>query len=172
MATTDPDSMDLDPTPTKPTKTTTKTRPAPTTLTLKNPPFAYAHLTLLNPPTSSTLSSSSSSSSTVPTHTLDALQVRSYLTTALRQFLGDTGAAIPVDILRLEPHAAWVRVPRADLAAFAAGVTAFGGITVRQQQQPGDGQGQGQQKMVLGVEACGDWLGALVGRGGEGEVWC
>ncbi|KAG7289019.1 hypothetical protein NEMBOFW57_005380 [Staphylotrichum longicolle] len=160
--TTDPDSMDLDPTPTKTTKTTTKTRPAPTTLTLKNPPFAYAHLTLLNPPTTT----SSASSSTAPTHTLDALQVRSYLTTALRQFLGDTGAAIPVDILRLEPHAAWVRVPRADLAAFAAGVTAFGGIT-----GTGKGRGRGRAAEDAGVEALGDWGGAGW-EGGGGEVWC
>ena len=146
------DTMDLDlpantntPKP-KPTTTTT-------TLTLKKPPFAYAHLIPLTPP----------ASSSSPAAPLDTLQIRSYLTTALRQFLGDTGAAIPIDILHLQQSSVWVRVPRADLGAFAAGVTAFAGVA-------GQG-GPGGGRVVLRVRACGDWLGGLVGSEEEGELW-
>ncbi len=132
------DTMDLD----LPASTPQKTKPpTTTTLTLKNPPFAYAHLTPLTP-------------SAAPQPELDTLQIRSYLTTALRQFLGDTGAAIPIDILHLQQSSVWVRVPRADLGAFAAGVTAFAGV-------PGQG-GSGGGRVVLRVRACGDWLGGLL----------
>ncbi len=150
MSTTNPDAMDIDPlTPTIPA-TTTRTVPT-TTATLKTPPFSYARLSLLNPdPTHPTS----------PAPPLDALQVRSYLTAALRQFLGDTGAAIPIDILQLQSPSVWVRVPRSDLAAFAAGVTAFAGLAA-----PGNSPG----RIVLQVRACGDWLGALLGSGEEGE---
>ncbi|KAK3905412.1 hypothetical protein C8A05DRAFT_12775 [Staphylotrichum tortipilum] len=154
--------MDLDPTPlTATTPTATKSKPPQTTLTLPTP-FSYAHLTLLPSPSS-------------PQPILDTLQVRAYLSTALRQFLGDTGAAIPLDILFLTdlqsqsqsspsspPPSVWVRLPRADLAAFAAGVTAFGGLAV-----PSGGGG----KMVLQLKGCGDWLGALVGRDDEAGLW-
>lgn len=169
---TDPDAMDLDPhttttttttIPSNPLKTTRPplppTKTTTTTTTLKNPPFAYAHLTLLNPATTTT-------PTTAAPATLDALQVRSYLTAALRQFLGDTGAAMPIDILQLQPPSVWVRVSRPDLAAFAAGVTAFAGLPA------GQGQAQGQEgRMVLQVRACGDWLGALIGDGEEAALW-
>ncbi|KAK1835815.1 hypothetical protein QBC39DRAFT_297657 [Podospora conica] len=131
---------------TNPPPPPTKTREL-TTATIKSPPFAYLHL--------------SASSSTT---TLDALQVRSYCTSACRQFLGATGAAIPVDILSVPSGSgggdAWVRVPRADLGAFAGAITAYGGSS-------SDAGGV----MVLRVKACGDWLGSLVGGEGEERVW-
>ncbi|KAK3686015.1 hypothetical protein B0T22DRAFT_467075 [Podospora appendiculata] len=120
------------------------------TTTIKTPPFAYAHLkaqyhpppTKSNPPI------------------LDALQVRSYLTSALRQFLGDTGAGVAVDILQVSSGEGegWVRVPRGDLGAFAGAVTAFAGMPLRD---------DGGTVMVLRLGACGDWLGSLLGRGEE-----
>ncbi|KAK0754790.1 hypothetical protein B0T18DRAFT_313672 [Schizothecium vesticola] len=124
----------------------TKTREL-TTTTIKSPPFAYLHL---------------STSTTTPG--LDALQVRSYCSSASRQFLGTTGAAIPVDVLSVSSGLggggdAWVRVPRADLGAFAGAITAFGGLS-------SDGG-----VMVMRVKACGDWLGSLVGGDGEERVW-
>ncbi|KAH6850804.1 hypothetical protein B0I37DRAFT_121752 [Chaetomium sp. MPI-CAGE-AT-0009] len=91
------------------------------------------------------------------------LQLRAYLTTALRQFLGDTGAAIPVDFLAVRGADAWVRVPRQDLAAFVGAVTAFSGVEMSAGSEEG--------RMVLRVVASGDWLGSLVGKGGEGRVW-
>jgi ribonuclease P/MRP protein subunit POP8 len=132
------------------------------TRTLRKPQFAYAHLSLL---TNSSLDSPSSSSLT-PTSTtssLDAVQVRAYLVEALRRFLGDTGAAIPVDILAIPPSGTdvWVRVPHEDLAAFTAGVTAYTGMAM----------GQGSERAVLRIVACGDWLGSLIGRTEEAAIW-
>lgn len=127
-------------TPTPPPPPPTKTREL-TTTTIKSPPFSYLHL------------------STSTTTSLDALQVRSYCASATRQFLGTTGAAIPVDVLSVTGGDAWVRVPRADLGAFAGAITAYGGTS----SEGG--------VMVMRVKACGDWLGSLVGGEGEGRVW-
>jgi ribonuclease P/MRP protein subunit POP8 len=126
------------------------------TATLRHPPFAYAHLSVATP----TLSPSATHSADT---NLDALQVRSYLTAALRQFLGDTGAAIPIDILLVQGQSVWVRVPREDLAAFAAGVTAFSGLP--------SSSGAAGRTMLLQLRACGDWLGSLIGREEQGELW-
>lgn len=154
------------PPPTKTTLTTTtsksKTRIL-TTATLKNPPFAYAHLSLATPsPPPPPATTHTSSSSNPP---LDALQVRAYLTAALRQFLGDTGAGMPIDILQVRDESVWVRVAREDLAAFAAGVTAFGGLS------PSSSGGGGGGTMLLQLRACGDWLGSLIGKGEEAGLW-
>ncbi|KAK4177197.1 hypothetical protein QBC36DRAFT_237172 [Triangularia setosa] len=158
--------MDIDPFSSLPK--TKKSFPL-TTLTLSKSQYSYAHLTLLTP---------SSSSQTE----LDNLQLKSYLTSALSQFLGQTGAAIPIDILYIsdssddtqqqqqqqqQQHAstsfsAWVRLPRPDLAAFSAAVTAFPGIS---------SSGKDNNKLVLRVEAAGDYLGALLGRGEEQNIW-
>ncbi|KAL2266538.1 hypothetical protein VTJ83DRAFT_5890 [Remersonia thermophila] len=100
---------------------------------------------------------------------LDNLQLRAYLTAALRQFLGDTGAAIPLDILLLRGASAWVRVPREDLAALAAAVAAFDGLAP---EGGGAGPWGGREGgVLLRVRACGDWLGALIGRDEEGVLW-
>ncbi|GAB1314330.1 hypothetical protein MFIFM68171_04540 [Madurella fahalii] len=119
--------------------------------TVKSPPFAYAHLSL---------------SPTAPDQAregppLDTLQVRAYLTSALRQFLGDTGAGMGVDILAVRGASAWVRVPRPDLGAFAAAVTAY----------PGTASHGGGTTMLLQLKACGDWLGSLLGREEEAGLW-
>lgn len=167
--------MDLDHPP-KPTPTHPKTTPAKltktltlTTTTLRAPPFSYAHLTLTPTPPSTTTNTTTPPK---PPTVLDALQIRAYLTTALRQFLGTTGAAIPLDILLIDGRSVWVRVPREDLAAFAAGVTAFSGLSSSSSGSGlgvgGDGEGG---RMLLQLRACGDWLGALVGREGEGGLW-
>ncbi|KAK4105013.1 hypothetical protein N658DRAFT_564710 [Parathielavia hyrcaniae] len=179
-----PEAMDLDPTPTN-TNTSTSTiniKPTPqtrtlTTATLKHPPFAYAHLTLVNPDLNN--DHNSNNNNNLPT--LDVLQLRAYLTAALRQFLGDTGAGMGIDILLVAPQSAWVRVPRADFAAFAAGVTAFSGLPLAPSNSnslsggggsaQGGGGGGGGGKMVLRLGACGDWLGSLIGREEEGRLW-
>ncbi|KUI57903.1 putative ribonucleases P protein subunit pop8 [Cytospora mali] len=111
------------------------------TTTIKTPPYAYAHLELI----------------TTTTTILDDLQVRSYLTSALKQFLGSTGSGMPIDILKVDGKDCWVRLPRQDLGAFAAALTAW----------PGSGG------VVTGflVRAAGDWLGALVGRSDQRKTW-
>ncbi|KAK3359279.1 hypothetical protein B0T25DRAFT_93001 [Lasiosphaeria hispida] len=127
--------------------------------TVKSPPFAYIHLTSLTtaphlpPPGTAELD-------ITPSASLDALQVRAYCTSALRQFLGDTGAAIAVDLLALRGADCWVRVPRPDLGAFAAAITAYSGVAR-----------EGEGVMILQLRACGDWLGSLLGKAEESELW-
>jgi ribonuclease P/MRP protein subunit POP8 len=145
-----PDAMDIDTTPQTNPKPTSKTLTL-TSATLSHPPFAYAHLALA--PTAD---------GPHPPLPLDALQVRSYLTAALRQFLGATGAAIPLDILLVQDRSVWVRMPQPDLAAFAAAVTAFSGLS---------SSTMAGGAMLLQLKACGDWLGSLIGREEEGGLW-
>ncbi|TVY84798.1 hypothetical protein LSUE1_G001031, partial [Lachnellula suecica] len=93
-----------------------KRKPAPsrghalTTHTITTPPFSYALLEL--------------QTSQKPSTQLDELTVRTYLTSALTQFLGLSGAAIVVDVLKVEVErgVCWVRVPRGDLSVFLAAV--------------------------------------------------
>lgn len=62
--------------------------------TIRDTEWAYLHLELI---TSSALSDQQAP--------LDIITVRTYLTSALVRFLGDTGAGIPIDILKLEAAA-------------------------------------------------------------------
>lgn len=85
--------------------------------TIKRPAFTYLHLTLL--------SSEPVSSSRRPP--VDLITARTYLTSALHQFLGMTGAAIPVDFLKANGSDVWIRVPREDGAAVLAAVSQWVG---------------------------------------------
>ncbi|EKJ72261.1 hypothetical protein NXS19_012552 [Fusarium pseudograminearum] len=118
------------------------------TCTIKEPPFSYAHLELVT--------DVPSSSSSV---TLDDLSLKSYCTTALRQFLGTTGAAVSIDILKVENNHAWVRIPRPDLGSFAAAITAWRGTSDNGEQ------------VSLQLRQCSDWLGAMVGADGQNRLW-
>lgn len=116
---------------------------------IRAPPFTYLHLTLLL----------SSSSKTAP-EPLDILTARTQLTAALQQFLGLTGAAIPVDFLKIEGRDVWVRVPREDGAVVTSAVGGWVGS--------GRGGAGGVEDGSVGwrVLGWGDWLGAVVaGRG-------
>ncbi|KAL6849792.1 hypothetical protein ACO1O0_009337 [Amphichorda felina] len=117
------------------------------TCTVKAPQFSYAHMQLVTDGTGSNPG------------TLDELQVKSYCTVALRQFLGITGAAIPLDVLKAEGTECWVRVPREDLGPFAAAMTAWRGTTE-------DGV-----QCLLRLKQCSDWLGAMVGSDGQDRLW-
>ncbi|KAI1310141.1 hypothetical protein F5Y03DRAFT_51048 [Xylaria venustula] len=113
---------------------------------IKAPPYSYAHLELFNAESSKTAE-------------LDALQVKSYCTAALKQFLGVTGMAIPLDILKVEGKSCWLRLPRDNLAAFAAAITAW------------QGTAQDGIQSTLKIRGCSDWLGALVGQQDEEKLW-
>ncbi|KAI1390955.1 uncharacterized protein F4822DRAFT_168055 [Hypoxylon trugodes] len=115
------------------------------TATIKTPRFSYAHLELFSDPSD-------------PAE-LDALQVRSYCTSALKQFLGTTGIGIPLDILKVEGKNCWLRMPRDDLGAFSAAITAW------------QGSYQDGIHSSLRIRGCSDWLGALVGRDGQDKLW-
>jgi ribonuclease P/MRP protein subunit POP8 len=116
-----------------------------TSRTIKTPAFSYACLELISDP-----------SSKIP---LDNLTVRSYLTSAFSQFLGLTGSAISVDILKVEPKECWIRVPREDLSSVIAAV--------------GGWIGHGENSVEVGwrVRASGNWLGSLVGGRSAEKVW-
>ncbi|KAI0119952.1 hypothetical protein GGR51DRAFT_2644 [Nemania sp. FL0031] len=113
---------------------------------IKAPPYSYAHLEISNAELSKR-------------EGLDALQVKAYCVAALNQFLGATGMAIHLDILKVEGQNCWLRVPRDDLGAFAAAVTAWQGTT------------QDGIHSVFRVRGCSDWLGALVGQQDESKLW-
>ncbi|TRX96247.1 hypothetical protein FHL15_002971 [Xylaria flabelliformis] len=113
---------------------------------IKAPPYSYAHLELF-------------SAESAKTEELDALQVRSYCTAALKQFLGVTGMAIPLDILKVEGQSCWLRLPRDHLGAFAAAITAWQGTNL-------DGISS-----TFRLRGCSDWLGALVGQQDEQKLW-
>ena len=76
---------------------------------ITRPPYTYFHLSLL--------SSTSLSTSTTPQEPLDILTARTHLTSAIRQYLGLTGTAIPIDFLKVEGRDVWIRLPREDAPA-------------------------------------------------------
>jgi ribonuclease P/MRP protein subunit POP8 len=113
---------------------------------IKASPYSYAHLEFYN----------------AGPHTpeeLDILQVRSFCTAALKQFLGATGMAMPLDILKLEGRSCWLRLPREDLGAFAAAITSWQGTV------------QDNICSTFRIRGCSDWLGALVGQRDEQGLW-
>ena len=114
---------------------------------LGNPPFAYAQLEL------------SMDTNDPNAIALDDLQVKAYCTAALRQFLGVTGTAIPIDILKVTPSEAWLRVPREDLPSFAAALTAWKGMS------------ENGTSYLLRLKQCSDWLGTMVGSDGHEKLW-
>lgn len=117
------------------------------TATIRAPPFSYIHVGLID--------SSSSTTKTV----LDDLTVKSYITAALTQFLGLTGSAISVDILKVEERECWIRVPREDLSPVVA---ALGGWIGGHEQE---------EQMGWIVKGKGNWLNALVANKDTSKIW-
>ncbi|KAJ5176993.1 uncharacterized protein N7482_002870 [Penicillium canariense] len=123
--------------------------------TSRNPPWTYLKLQLVSQPDAT------------PSQPLDALSARTYLSSALSQFLGLTGTAIPIDILKVETGSlsttkgaskhdgVWVRVPRDDGAAVVAALSSWIG---------GSGSGASAAWRVC---AKGNYLGALVSGSGS-----
>jgi ribonuclease P/MRP protein subunit POP8 len=116
-----------------------------TTKTIKNPSFSYAYLEYI--------------SDGQPTSDLDILTVRSHLTSGLNQFLGLTGSAISVDILKVDQKGCWIRVPREDLRAVIAAMGQWVGA------------GEGNAKVAWKLKASGNWLGSLVASQGIQDTW-
>jgi ribonuclease P/MRP protein subunit POP8 len=112
---------------------------------IKTPAFSYACLHFL----------SDSTSQTDP----DAITVRSHLSSALTQFLGLSGAAIAVDILKVEGGECWVRVAREDLGAFVAAVGGWTGADER------------GERLSWRVKTSGNWLNVLVAGRKTDIIW-
>lgn len=81
---------------------------------------------------------------------IDMLTARTYLTSALRQFLGLTGTAISIDFLKLEARDVWIRVPREDGAAVVSAVSAW----------------MGAEGVAWRIRGKSEWLGGLVAGNG------
>ena len=114
-----------------------------TTFTLRNPPYSYFHLSL-------------QSLTPQRLQPLDEITARSYLTTALQQYLGLTGIAVPIDILKVEGRSVWIRVPRDDEAGVAAAVS----------------QWVSSKGVNFRIEARGSWLGGVLAKGGkDSRLW-
>lgn len=118
-----------------------------TSKTIKTPQFSYACLQLVSESPSGTGSQ------------LDSLTVRSYIGSALNQFLGLTGSAISIDILKVEGKETWIRVPREDLSLVLAAV---GGWT---------GGSEMSGKIGWRVKASGNWLNVLVAQREANQIW-
>lgn len=100
---------------------------------------------------------------------LDPLTARTYLTSALSQFLGLIGTAISIDILRIEHNNTssgkgreflWIRVPREDAAGVVGAVSSWVGSTST--SSSGD-----EGSVAWRVCAKGNFLGAVVHGSGE-----
>ncbi|OBT65991.1 hypothetical protein VE03_03211 [Pseudogymnoascus sp. 23342-1-I1] len=116
-----------------------------TTKTIKNPSFSYAYLEYIT--------------DGFPTTESDILTIRSHLTSGLNQFLGITGAAISIDILKVDEKGCWIRVPREDLRAVLAAMGQWVGT------------GEGNAKVAWKLKASGNWLGSLVASQGIQDTW-
>ncbi|KAJ2896740.1 uncharacterized protein MKZ38_005268 [Zalerion maritima] len=90
---------------------------------------------------------------------LDNLQAKSLCTSAFSQFLGISGTAISVDILKVANAELWVRLPGRDLSRFSAAVSAYRGSVISGNQYS------------LYIVACSEWLGALVSQEGQPSLW-
>src|SRR3954468_8045826 len=80
------------------------------TVTLRDTPYTYLQLSV------------TSIDRRIARHPLDPITARTYLTSALSQYLGLTGTAIPIDILKVADQNFWVRVPKEDASAMIAAV--------------------------------------------------
>lgn len=113
-------------------------------LTITTPPFSYIHLEL--------------QTSSLKKPQLDDLTAKSYITSALAQFLGLHGSAISIDLLKTQDRDVWIRVMREDASAVVA---ALGGWIKK--------TGNGGDQVGWRVVGRRNWLGGLVGEGdGEG----
>lgn len=117
--------------------------------TLRDPPYTYFHLSVhaLN-------SQPGPPSERTSTHSLDEITARTYLTSALQQYLGVTGTAIALDILKVDGASVFIRVPSDDEAAVAAALSQW--------------VSSGARAFGLRIRARGSWLGGVLGRGRGG----
>lgn len=87
--------------------------------TVRKPEWQYLHLRMtFDPPHPPTYTS--------PSYPPDLLTWKTHLSTALNQFLGIAGTAIPIDFLHLEGPEVWMRFPREDATRFIAAIGGWG----------------------------------------------
>ena len=85
-------------------------------LSLRHPTWTYLHLHLdVAPP-----STEAEARQQQQQPDIDEMSLRKHLHSALQQFLGLSGTAIPIDVLKAEGANFWIRVPAGDGRAVAA----------------------------------------------------
>ncbi|KAK3077274.1 hypothetical protein LTS18_010756 [Coniosporium uncinatum] len=118
---------------------------------LRGGQWAYFHLWMYSSPPSPAAS------------TFDAITARTHLTSALRQFLGLHGQAIPVDIIKMEGQDVWIRVPMEDASAVQAAVSGWTG---------GDTNAEGGRTLGWRVKERDEWVGRLGCGDGQDLFGC
>ncbi|KAF3926069.1 hypothetical protein ABW20_dc0109407 [Dactylellina cionopaga] len=100
-------------------KPRTKPHPTEQRFTVRKPEWHYLHLRMtFDPPHPVDFTS--------PSYPPDLLTWKTHLSTALNQFLGLSGTAIPIDFLHLNGPEVWTRIPREDATRFMAGISGWG----------------------------------------------
>ena len=112
------------------------------TITIRHLPWTYLHLILI---------SASEITATATDAEVDILTARTYLTSALQQFLGITGTAIPVDFLKVDGREVWIRVPRDDSAVVVSALSGW----------------IGYEGVAWRIKGKSEWLGSLVAGDGR-----
>lgn len=120
--------------------------------TLRHPPYTYIRLSLV------ALSSQSNPRQQTRKIDFDEITARTFLNSALQAYLGLTGSAISLDILKLDGLEVWIRTPYEDGSAVIASVS----------QWQGSANGTSVQ---LRVKGSGTWLGGLLKHESEGKLW-
>ncbi|RAR13199.1 hypothetical protein DDE83_003455 [Stemphylium lycopersici] len=135
--------------------------------TFRKASWCYLHLVLVTP---SALGTSTASNPAPPTPDISPVQASLALLSALRSYLGTTGTAIPMDILKTSGRNVWVRVPRGDArgvrAAVSGWVGSVEGAELFGSSNGGGGAGGGKVDVAWRVVACEGALG-LLGVDGE-----
>lgn len=85
----------------------------------------------------------------------DEITLLNYLNSALKQYLGLTGTAIPLDILKVEGSHAWARLPAEDESAVVAALS----------------QWASARGVALRVQSRSSWLGAVSRKTDDDNLW-
>ena len=122
----------------------------PRSITIRHPQHTFLHLTLSSVPTIGFLSNPKDLKEPPD---IDILTVRRCLSSALQQYLGLTGVAIAIDILKIEGRNCWIRIPREDGMAV---ISALGQWTT-----------QKDEGMTWRIRGHGEWLCRVAAGNGE-----
>ncbi|KAF2118921.1 hypothetical protein BDV96DRAFT_367321 [Lophiotrema nucula] len=99
---------------------------------------------------------------------IDPITASALLVRPLNQYLGLTGSAIPVDILKTHAAEVWIRIPREDAKAFRASLSGWIGSCERE-MIPGAKEGvEARVRVAWRVKGEAEYLGGL-GMGGDAE---
>lgn len=114
--------------------------------TLRKPPYVYLKLVVTSTPRQGYPQTE------VET---DEITLLNYLHSALKQYLGLTGTAIPLDILKVEGSHALVRLPAEDESAVVAALS----------------QWTSSRGVALRVHSRSSWLGAVSRKTDDAKLW-